>query len=194
MMAEVSLAQALTNEHHEIDSGIEKFTAGLRRGEPITALAAALGPAMTALRRHIYLEEEFAFPPLKGGGLVMSIMVMEREHGVLWRQMDELEAALESVDDADRAALLRACEEMLGVLEAHNAKEEPILYPQLDTALTAEQTSELRQLIQAGQAPEGWVCARAQPAGGLATDSGPATAGGLSADENPLQDPSAGQP
>src|SRR5699024_12638465 len=79
-MADSSLAQALTKEHHEIDSGIEEFAAGLERDEPIGTLAPPLRKAMTALRRHIYLEEVFAFPPIREGGLTMPIMVMEREH------------------------------------------------------------------------------------------------------------------
>lgn len=165
-MAESSLAQALTNEHHEIDSGIEEFAAGLERGESISALAGPLRRAMTALRRHIYLEEVFAFPPIREGGLTMPIMVMEREHGVLWRQLDALEDALAGFDEAaahssDRAALIGACEEMLTVLESHNSKEEPIVYPHLDTELPAEQAAELRSLIETGEMPPGWVCARA---------------------------------
>ena len=161
-----SLAQALTNEHHEIDSGIEEFTAGLERGERIGVLAGPLRKAMTALRRHIYLEEVFAFPPIREGGLAMPIMVMEREHGVLWRQMDALEDALAGFDEAearstDRAALIGACEEMLGVLESHNSKEEPIVYPNLDTELSVEQAAQLRSLIETSALPSGWVCARA---------------------------------
>src|SRR5690625_1400106 len=165
-MVDSSLAQALTKEHHEIDSGIEEFAAGLERDEPIGTLAPPLRKAMTALRRHIYLEEVFAFPPIREGGLTMPIMVMEREHGVLWRQMDALDDALAGFDEAaahssDRAALIGACEEMLAVLESHNSKDEPIVYPDVDTELPAEQAAELRSLIATGAMPAGWVCARA---------------------------------
>ncbi|HLS02907.1 MAG TPA: hemerythrin domain-containing protein [Beutenbergiaceae bacterium] len=166
MGAQISLAEALTKEHHDIDSGIEQFSQGLDQGESLATLAAPLRQAMTALRRHIYLEEEFAFPPIREGGLTMPIMVMEREHGVLWRQMDALEHALDSFNDAeaspqDRTALIQACQNMLGVLESHNSKEEPIIYLHLDTQLSEDQSAQLRQLIETGSTPPGWVCARA---------------------------------
>lgn len=165
MSDEISLAQALTNEHHEIDTGIEEFARGLQRGQQVAALAGPLRRAMSALRRHIYLEEEFAFPPVREGGLIMTIMVMEREHGVLWRHMDRLDQALDAFDEAgatgdQRAALIGECAEMLKVLESHNSKEEPIIYPYLDTRLSQRQTAELRLLIESGSTPAGWVCAK----------------------------------
>lgn len=166
MAATMSLAEALTAEHHEIDAGIERFRDGVENGEQLATLAGPLQRAMTALRRHIYLEEVFAFPPIRAGGLTMPIMVMEREHGVLWRQMDDLEDALQRFDDeaaaeADRRSLVAACQEMLTMLESHNSKEEPIVYPHLDVKLSGEQVEELRRLIETGSTPEGWVCAKA---------------------------------
>ena len=59
-MTTESLAAALQREHHEIDAGIERF---LRAGD-----VGALTRAVRALRRHIYFEEEFLFPPLAGAG------------------------------------------------------------------------------------------------------------------------------
>ena len=56
-MSPGTLADALEREHQEIDLGIAAFRADPRR-------TAALGRALAGLRRHIYLEEEFLFPPL----------------------------------------------------------------------------------------------------------------------------------
>lgn len=53
-----SLAAALEREHHEIDAGIAAFTAAPGDWQP-------LARAIRALRRHIYLEEEFLFPLLR---------------------------------------------------------------------------------------------------------------------------------
>lgn len=161
-----SVADALTREHREIDAGIEAFVASAGTDEKngdLSAWAAPLLAAMTALRRHIYLEEEFVFPPIRDGGLVMPIMVMLREHGELWRAMDELSQLLETAaDDPSRhEELVRRCSAMLDLLEAHNSKEEPIIYPHADADLPAEARAELQEFLRRGTMPEGWVCERA---------------------------------
>ena len=161
-----SVADALTREHHEIDAGIEAFVASVgaeQKNTDITEWAAPLLAAMTALRRHIYLEEEFVFPPIRQGGLMMPIMVMLREHGELWRAMDELAELLETaVDDPARhEEMVSRCAQMLDLLETHNSKEEPIIYPHADADLSAEARAELHDFLRRGRMPAGWVCERA---------------------------------
>nr|WP_274635836.1 hemerythrin domain-containing protein [Microbacterium bovistercoris] len=146
------LADALTGEHHAIDAGIEASLAGPDAGP------GPLREAMTALRRHIYLEEEFLFPPLRAAGMMMPILVMEREHGELWRQMDSLEDLL---TDAAADAAQQASRELLALLDSHNSKEEPIVYPRADADLSAEQREQLARFLDAGTIPDGWVCAKA---------------------------------
>src|SRR5699024_6434199 len=163
-----AVAAALTREPGAIDAGIEAFVAsmGASAGGPagtVSEWAAPLLVAMTALRRHIYLEEEFVFPPIRDGGLVMAIMVMLREHGQLWRAMDELTDLLETAaDDPDRhQVLVQRCTHMLELLEAHNSKEEPIIYTRADADLPAEARTQLQEFLRRGSTPEGWVCERA---------------------------------
>ena len=148
-----TLAAALEREHREIDAGIEAFLATLER-EPLQR-------AMDALRRHIFLEEEYLFPPLRDAGLFAPIFVMLREHGEIWDTLQDLEAHLE--DDA--AATSNTCRRLLTQLDAHNAKEEPIIYPQADTVLSDAAGAGLHAFIAAGRMPAGWVCARAATAG-----------------------------
>lgn len=145
-MASETLAAALEREHREIDEGIEAFTAS--GGQETGPLKRALD----ALRRHIYLEEEFLFPPLRDGGLMAPVFVMLREHGEIWRAMDRLEGELGG--EAGQAA----AHELLAILERHNSKEEPILYPQADAVLTPEAAERLHGFIASGRTPEGWVC------------------------------------
>lgn len=61
-MTTESVATALEREHHEIDDGIETFTASVAAGdyrlEPLLR-------TLNALRRHIYLDERFPFPALR---------------------------------------------------------------------------------------------------------------------------------
>lgn len=156
-MAAGQLSDALEREHHEIDAGIEEFTAGLESGDPTTE---PLLRAMAALRRHIYLEEEFVFPPLRAAGMVPPVFVMLREHGEIWTTMDALEASL--AGDLGGEAVLATCRALLGQLEAHNAKEEPIIYPQADAVLDPDAQAQLMAFLESGEMPGGWVAERAR--------------------------------
>jgi iron-sulfur cluster repair protein YtfE (RIC family) len=148
-----TLTAALEREHHEIDAGIASFLEGLARGEARTE---ALEAAVAALRRHIFLEEEFLFPPLREAGLLPPVLVMLREHGAIWRALDSLDAVSAPGEGRE------LCEELLALLAAHNAKEEPIIYPQGDLVLADEARRELHSFIDSGQMPHGWACAQAK--------------------------------
>jgi hemerythrin-like domain-containing protein len=153
-METVSLAAALEREHREIDEGIEAFTDGR---EPDDQARQALSRAIHALRRHIYLEEEFLFPPLREAQLVAPVFVMLREHAQIWATLDALERELHSRDAA--AAI---CHQLAIQLQHHNLKEERVLYPQADAVLTAAQTESLQAFLESGKLPDGWVCQRAR--------------------------------
>lgn len=143
----MDLATALEQEHHQIDDGIEAF---LDTGD-----RAHLREATDALRRHIYLEEVLVFPPLREAGLMAPVFVMLREHGEMWRVLDRMDAT----DSADE--LRSASGELVPMLQAHNGKEEPILYPQVDAVLDDELAATLREFLAFGSMPDGWVCERA---------------------------------
>lgn len=113
-----TLAAALELEHREIDRGIEEFLVGQAEGQPQTE---PLTDAITALRRHIFLEEEFLFPPLREAGLMAPVFVMLREHGEIWDTLDLLQAELGAA--AARSRLDDICRALLVQLERHNSKE-----------------------------------------------------------------------
>lgn len=163
MSHQATLAEVLTVEHHAIDAGIEKFVAA-SPGEPLRERSAPLVEAMAALRRHIYLEEELVFPHLRRGPLMMPIMVMLNEHGEMWRRMAALDERL-AADVVDQGALrgevAAACTEMLALLADHNSKEEPVIYPHLDSDLNDETRAILRHFLDSGTTPDGWECERA---------------------------------
>jgi len=151
-MSEITLSAALEGEHREIDAGIEEYARTAQERQPqVEPVLRALG----ALRRHIYLEEALLFPTLRAAGLVAPVFVMVREHGEIWRSMDALEAAV-AADSAGPAAA-DICREMVRQLEAHNMKEEMILYPQADAAVTGEASEALHTFLATGSMPEGWV-------------------------------------
>lgn len=150
-----TLAEALEREHREIDGGIEQYSASIEDG----ADPGPLLRAMEALRRHIYLEETFLFPPLKDAGMVMPVFVMLREHGELWRAMDALDGMLDRGEATD--GIQNACRALLATLDHHNSKEEPVIYPHADTDLTPEAAAELRDFLRDGRLPAAWRCEQA---------------------------------
>ncbi|MGH3969556.1 MAG: hemerythrin domain-containing protein [Mycobacterium sp.] len=155
-MPNLALSAVLMREHHEIDSGIDTFVEKLDcdsvQPEPLTA-------ALEALRRHIYLEEVFLFPPIREAGMVMPIFVMMREHGELWRTMDALTDLL--ADGKDSGRLRDTCSRLLDQLDQHNSKEEPVIYPHADTDVPPQTSAELVRFIETGCIPDGWVCQQA---------------------------------
>ena len=151
------LAKALELEHREIDAGIAAFTSR-RAADQVEPHP--LTEAIAALRRHIYLEEEFLFPPLRQAGMMPPVFVMLREHGEMWKVLDVLEAALGEDPGAD--AVVALCDDLVPRLEAHNAKEEAILYARADAVLTDDANTELQAFLASGAMPEGWVCQRAR--------------------------------
>lgn len=151
-----SLAVALEREHREIDEGIEAFSAG---PADATRDRRVLARAIQALRRHIYLEEEFLFPPLRTAGLVAPVFVMLREHAQIWVTLDALERDLAAGVATDGLAL---CHQLAVQIQHHNLKEERIIYPQADEVLTASASEQLRAFLDSGELPEGWVCEKAR--------------------------------
>lgn len=153
-MTTSDVAAELTREHREIDSDIGAFIDALGNDAIDTT---PLATAFEALRRHIYLEEDFLFPPIRAAGMVMPLMVMANEHGTIWRLMDEIEAALEG-PNPNRDSLRSACSELLERLDQHNGKEEPVVYPRAAVDLSDEATGELAEYLRTARTPEGWVC------------------------------------
>ena len=151
-----TLSAALEREHQEIDAGIEAFLGQLDAGR---LDADGLTTTLDALRRHIYLEERILFPPIRHGGMVMALAVMMQEHGEIWHTID---AVADLVADGGEPEKIREiCRQLLSQLEAHNAKEEPVIYPAADTGLQPEKSAELADFIQTGLMPDSWVCQEA---------------------------------
>jgi regulator of cell morphogenesis and NO signaling len=147
------LAAALEREHHEIDAAIEAFATGTeardRDPQPVRE-------AIRALRRHIYIEEEFLFPGLRDPGLVAPIFVMLREHAQLWTTLESLDRELDT--GARTGAAVMLCHQLTVQLQHHNMKEEKIIYPRADQVLTAPASAQLRTLLATAELPDEWVC------------------------------------
>jgi hemerythrin-like domain-containing protein len=153
-----SVSAGLLREHHEIDEGLTTLTVASRSGEQDPS---AVKRAIHALRRHIYLEEEFLFASLAEAGLIAPVFVMLREHAQIWATLDALQRELD--DDAGGGPAARALAHQLAIqLQHHNLKEEKILYPQTDQVLTEAATRRLRAFLRSGQLPGDWVPTKAR--------------------------------
>ena len=146
-----AVGAALEREHRSIDEGILPI-ANADPGAITTEQRSALLEAIAVLRRHIYFEEEYLFPPLRASGLVGPVMVMVHEHGLMWPLLDDLER----FDDPDTAPEL--CRNLLEQLNSHNMKEERIVYPHADQTLSGQDLDELAEFLDTAELPAGWVC------------------------------------
>ena len=152
------LSAALEREHKIIDADIERFAADVSSG---TIDSQGLRTTFNLLRRHIYVEEEFLFPPLREAGMIMPILVMNREHGEIWNLLDAIEE--QAISNAEPSGIVESCQSLLELLDRHNAKEEPIVYPEVDATLSATLAEELSEFLNIGAMPENWVCKMARP-------------------------------
>ena len=156
-MTEQTIGQALEDDHHVIDEHLATFARSLDASTNAAGPdVAALEAGVTALRHHIYVEEEFHFPPLRAGGLMGPILVMLREHGELWGLLDRLQAQV--ADDSSIDAVSQTWLQVAALLEAHNMKEEQIVYPSGDRILDTETAADVHDALTSGETPEGWVC------------------------------------
>ena len=157
-MTHETIGQALAQDHQVIDEHFVAFARSLdtaSSGEvPLDTGALATGVA--ALHHHIYVEEEFHFPPLRAAGLMGPLLVMVREHGELWDLLDRLEGQV--AESAPVSEISQTWFHMAATLEAHNLKEEQIVYPSGDQFLDTETSSGIRRALASGDTPDGWVC------------------------------------
>lgn len=147
-----SVAEALEREHTDVDAELERVLTD-------STDESSLRAAVELLRRHIYVEEQLLFPPLRATGMIGPLLVMEREHGEIWTILDGLEASLSR--GAALGDLAKRCATLLALLSNHNAKEEPIVYPQATALLTETQADDILAVLATGSRPEGWTCSRA---------------------------------
>lgn len=149
-MEQQTLGAALEAEHREIDGGIEAYLAANGADQD---QAKTLVRSLAGLRRHIYLEEEFLFPPLKRNGLMGPIFAMEREHVQLWNTMAGIDG---SIERGDAPGTRTACIALLALLDKHNTMEEKVIYSQADGLLDESASSTLGAFLGSGILPADW--------------------------------------
>lgn len=147
-----SLAHALAREHREIDAEIEAFAAAFACHEHSSD---SLIRALHALRRHIYMEEEFLFPSARVGGMDVTIFLMHSEHKKIWCLLDQIETSLASGDRG--SSIQNTYRELMMLLAVHNHREEQVLYRGIDTLLSVEGSQNLMEFLTFGKMPLDWT-------------------------------------
>ncbi|OBF11246.1 hemerythrin domain-containing protein [Mycobacterium sp. 852002-10029_SCH5224772] len=155
-MSDRVLSAELMRQHREIGAAIGCFIEKLDGGDRQPELLRA---TMDALRRHIYLEEIFLFPPIRKAGIMMPVFVKMREHGQLWRTMETLTRLL--ADRTGGPRLENTCNHLLSQLHEHDFSEEPVVYLHADYDLPAPTSAQLTRFVVTGRIPDGWVCQQA---------------------------------
>lgn len=144
-----------------MSSGISEFlTADHRRGEELfeAALQRAAGgdwdgcrehfdAFRAALHRHLEIEEQILFPAFEEttGITAGPTRVMRHEHQQMLEQLDRMSAALAA---RDAPGFSSSAKSFVGLMAAHSAKEENVLYPMCDEALPEGQSEKLQAMVK----------------------------------------------
>jgi hemerythrin-like domain-containing protein len=132
----------LIRDHGRLDAVLERVSCAVDEGRFDAARHDFAGYEADLLRHH-RIEEELLFPVFEARSGIEGgpTAVLRDEHDQLSASLALMRRALKSEDPAAYGDGRRFLE---GVLPAHNAKEEHILYPALDLLLSA---AECRRLV-----------------------------------------------
>jgi hemerythrin-like domain-containing protein len=138
-------AKTLTDDHAKIDKLLDDVVAMLEDCE--TERAQHVFPDLSgALARHIRVEEEVLFPALsRDRSLMTPCLRMRAEHRGI---ESELAAAGTAIGQGTVGEARNALRRLTRLLAEHNVKEERVLYPRADAALSSAElenvTAQLR--------------------------------------------------
>lgn len=135
------LSAVLTQQHRDMDAMLESLTEGD---------SSRVHDMLAALRKHIWIEEEWLFDAITDSNLVMPLYIMQYEHAEMWSFMERIEA----LDGGGGTRM--ACRKLRKLLSQHDPKEEDLIYAAVDTRVDDDPS--LRAAIETGGVPDGWVC------------------------------------
>lgn len=145
----------MAHDHSFIDDTLAAFADAARQGRiarfPLTE-------ASHRLRHHFWVEEEFVFPPI-AHSTPGPVLVMLREHGVIWNHLDELERLLDD-ESPDPEVALTVFAALRQELDRHNLTEDSVLYAVIDDELGEDLSQTVLDAL-ATDMPTGWRCAMA---------------------------------
>ena len=133
-------------DHHRLDEGLRSVSSAVAKGLFAEA-AARYEEFERGLLRHMRIEEELLFPVFeaRSGMLNGPTDVLRDEHRQVRMALALMRRGLQQ---ADTAAYLDGLRFFESVLPDHNAKEEHILYPALDSLLRPAERAALVSRLQ----------------------------------------------
>jgi len=141
-----SVTSYLAWEHDRLDEVLRSVSAAVKNGR-FDEATSGYARFESGLRRHLRLEEELIFPVFEArSGMVSGPTdVMRDEHRHVRQALDLMWHGLQGSDAGAYEDGLRFFE---SVLPDHNAKEEHILYPTLDSLLRPTERAALVSRLQ----------------------------------------------
>ncbi len=142
-----SVTDAMATDHDRIDALFDDVRVMVDDGE-LERADHFFADVRAQLLEHIRIEEDVLFPVLevRVGTFAGPQTVMRREHEKIVAALDRIANALGRQD----AAEFRACDrEIYALLSRHNVKEERIIYPMLDRALSREEAQQVISSLRA---------------------------------------------
>lgn len=148
-MATTTIAEFMGQDHDRLDDMFKQFQT--IKKQDVAKARSLFQEFRTGLHRHIVWEEEILFPVFEAQA------EMVKDHGptgVMRNEHRQIKAFLEQIQGklAEGALTTENAEQgLLQVLNAHNVKEEKILYPWIDNCVSDEERTSL--LIQMRNLP-----------------------------------------
>ncbi len=125
-----TVSECLTTDHQRLDAMLVGVK-GMARAGDMDGARKGMKAFRTGLERHIEMEESVLFPTFEDlSGMTQGpTRVMRAEHVTIRGCLDAMTSALA---DSDADGFFRVAQDLAEVLEAHNMKEEGMLYPMSD--------------------------------------------------------------
>lgn len=144
-MSQRTISTTFEEDHDRLDALFTSFQE-LKRKDFVKAKE-AFKEFKFGLQRHIVWEEDLLFPiweektGMTEGG---PTQVMRMEHRQIGEYLEAVHAKVQEQNpDSDQAA-----QQLVAVLTAHNVKEERILYPSIDSVLSAEERASIFKAME----------------------------------------------
>ncbi len=125
------VSEYLSSDHRRLDLILNSLIKALKENKSLELSQSLFYLFKSGLLRHIHWEESVLFPIFEGETKMTQgpTMVMKTEHAQMNAVLSSIEETLDNSIDLEKIIALGNC------LNAHNKKEESILYPAIDRLL-----------------------------------------------------------